>query len=174
MSNQNITLTAIVSGNSYSLDLELPGELDSITRGLIDRGFQKILTDAHSTATRGTGDEKRKADDDERAEDVNKRLAKLVDGSYVFGGGGGKSTTPEQKALKHTLQKFGVKFAKGETVLDGLESLAMATAEKAGKDYAPEMAETIRAQLEASEIYTTKLAAEQASVAKPETGGLTL
>jgi hypothetical protein len=76
--------------------------------------------------------------------------------------------------LKHTLQKFGVKFAKGETVLDGLESLAMATAEKAGKDYAPEMAETIRAQLEASEIYTTKLAAEQASVAKPETGGLTL
>jgi hypothetical protein len=174
MSNINITLAANVAGNSYTLDLELPGELDSITRGLIDRGFQKILTDAHSTATRGTGDEKRKADDDERAEDVNKRLAKLVDGSYVFGGGGGKSTTPEQKALKHTLQKFGVKFAKGETVLDGLESLAMATAEKAGKDYAPEMAETIRAQLEASEIYTTKLAAEQASVAKPETGGLTL
>jgi hypothetical protein len=174
MSNQNITLTAVVSGNSYSLDLELPGELDSITRGLIDRGFQKILTDAHSTATRGTGDDKRKADDDERADDVNKRLAKLKDGSYVFGGGGGKSTTPEQKALKHTLQKFGVKFAKGDTIDTGLETLAKATAEKAGKEYTPEMAETIREQLEVCEIYTTKLAAEKAASAKPETGGLTL
>jgi hypothetical protein len=174
MENQNVTLSAVVSGNAYSLDIEIPGELTALTRGLIDRGFQKILTDAHSTATRGTGDDKRKADETERAEDVEKRLEKLRDGSYIFGGGGGKSTTPEQKALKHTLIKYGVKFSKGDSILFGLELLAQATAKKAEKEYSPDMVETIQEQLEASEIYTTKLAAERAAIVKPETSALAL
>lgn len=171
MSKKNVVLSATVNGQVYTLE----NPTQAIIDGLIVRGFQKVLTDAHSTATRGTGDDKRKATDAERAEDVEARLAKLADGSYVFGGGGGKATTPEAKALKHTLGAYGVKGGKGKSLDDMLEELARSVADQNGKEYAPEMVETIREQLEASEVYTTRLAAEKASThATPETGGLSL
>ena len=171
MSDQKVVLTATVAGKAYTL--ENPAQ--SIIDGLLLRGFQKVLTDAHSTATRGTGDDKRKATDAERVEDVEARLAKLVDGSYQFGGGGGKATTPEAKALRAALTAYGIKGGKGKTVDDMLTELAEQVAADNGKDYEPEMADTIRAQLEASEVYTATLAAEKAKQGTaPATGGLSL
>lgn len=174
----NIKLTANVSGHGYELNqtiIDENGELNPIAYGLLTRGFQKILTDAHSTATRGTGDDKRKADEVERVEDVKKRLAKLVDGTYSFGGGGGKLSTPEDKAMKHTLQKYGVKFSKGDSIATGLKALAQATAVHHSKEYEDTMDQTIAEQLRASDIYITKLAAEMATkTAVATTTGLSL
>jgi len=162
----NIKLNATVGGHPYQLDQQVineAGELTPIAIGLLTRGFQKILTDAHSTSKRGSGENERKSTPEERQEDVEKRLAKLIDGTYSFGGGGRTTSTPEQKALKHTLQKYGIKFAKGQTIENGLEALAKAIAGQANKDFEPEMTQTIKTQLEETDIYKTKLEAERQS-----------
>lgn len=172
MSTENIVLTATVNGEVYTL--ENPAQ--SIIDGLLLRGFQKVLTDAHSTATRGSGDDKRKATDSERADDVKARLAKLADGTYTFGGGGSRHSI-EDKALIFTLKKFGVEWDKSSTIETGLEILAKATAEKAEKEYTDDMPEKIREQLVAHKVYRDKLAALKAEAKTKNvspTDGLTL
>jgi hypothetical protein len=76
---------------SYEWDCPIPEGLTAIHEGLLQKGFGETLRDAFSTlkAVKGADGLDYEATPSDKDKATDERLARLIDGTYVFGGGGG-------------------------------------------------------------------------------------
>ena len=166
MLNKEVTLSATVSNNGYSLTVG-PDTPEVILVGLLRKGFQATIGDAVSTAKGDKSEdangkvEYATATPEQRKAAGMKRLEALQKGDYVFGGRMG-SMSNEDKALKAVLKSKGVKFTKGVTVADALEAFTKELAKTKEKAFEPDMVEKVKGQMETTDLYTKTLEALKA------------
>lgn len=103
----------------------------------------------------------------------DKAKGRILRGELPSAGGRGSSLSDEDKALRYCLNKK-LKQEKGEGLEAHLERVAKAVAAEQRAKFSEEITKKVRAHLEASDLYATKLAELRKAKQKLDFGGLSL
>ena len=125
---------------------------------LVNQALKVILDRSSASKTKKDGNS-----DQDRLAECRKVAERLTKGEMPSRGGFGKTKLSDEDYAMRQALNTKLKANKGESVADQLERYTQELAKAQGKEFKPTMIAKVKKAVQASEVYTTSLAARKAA-----------